>query len=304
MSKIKDVVQTMMRTNFKFDTDVKILIVSDVSSEKLGNDFHQSLHELGWSSSIAVMEDRNKSGEEPDDVILEEMKQNEIVFCITKYSMTHTKARKEANNRGVSVITMPGITEDMFLNGAINANYEIVEKETLETAEKITAAKEIEIKTGEGYKLTIPIGDRKGIASTGVFVNKGDSGNLPSGEAFVAPQEYQANGEILINGSISGIGLLKEPVLLTIEGGRITSASGEEGKELLDILNGGDGTTLAELGIGTNYSARVTGKILEDEKANDTIHVAFGSNHTFGGVIDANVHIDCVTISPEIVWLR
>src|SRR5699024_11257312 len=84
----------------------------------------------GWCCSIAVMEDRNQSGEEPDDVILEEMKQNEIVFCITKYSMNHTKARKEANNRGVSVITMPGITEDMFLNGAINANYEIVEKET------------------------------------------------------------------------------------------------------------------------------------------------------------------------------
>jgi len=304
MSKIKNIVQRMMRTNFKFDTDVKILVVTDISSEKLGDDFHQTLHELGWESSIAVMKDRNKSGEEPDDIILEEMKQNEIVFCITKYSLTHTKARKEANKKGTSVITMPGITEDMFLNGAINADYEIVEKETLKTAEKITDYKEVEIKTGEDYKLNIPIGTREGIASTGVFINKGDSGNLPSGEAYVAPIEYQSNGRILINGSISGIGLLKEPVLLEIKNGKIEKASGEEGRKLLNILNGGDGTTLAELGIGTNYSARVTGKILEDEKAYDTIHVAFGSNHTFGGTIDANVHIDCVTISPQITWLK
>src|SRR5699024_7617589 len=208
MSKMKDIVQTMMQTNFKFDTDVKILVVTDFSTKHLGNAFHQALHELGWKSSIAVMKDRNKSGEEPDDIILEEMKENEIVFCITKHSLTHTKARKEANAKGISVITMPGITEDMFLNGAINANYEVVEKETLEMAEKITEYNEVNIKTGENYSLNIPIGNREGIASTGVFTNEGDSGNLPSGEAYVAPLEYLANGEILINGSISGIGLL------------------------------------------------------------------------------------------------
>src|SRR5699024_11437442 len=156
MSKMKDIVQTMMQTNFKFDTDVKILVVTDFSTKHLGNAFHQALHELGWKSSIAVMKDRNKSGEEPDDVILEKMKQNEIVFCITKHSLTHTKARKEVNKKGISVITMPGITEDMFLNGAINADYEIVEKKTLEIAEKITEHKEVEIKTGKENKLIIP----------------------------------------------------------------------------------------------------------------------------------------------------
>src|SRR5699024_244104 len=127
---------------------------------------------------------------------------------------------------------MPGITEDMFLNGAINANYEVVEKETLEMAEKITEYNEVNIKTGENYSLNIPIGNREGIASTGVFTNEGDSGNLPSGEAYVAPLEYLANGEILINGSISGIGLLDEPVLIEIKDGKIETASGKNGERL------------------------------------------------------------------------
>ncbi|REJ11588.1 MAG: aminopeptidase, partial [Bacillaceae bacterium] len=69
---------------------------------------------------------------------------------------------------------------------------------------------------------------------------------------------------------------------------------------LLKLLGEGDGRMLAELGIGTNYAARITGNILEDEKAYNTIHVAFGSNHTFGGTIKADVHIDCVTKNPTI----
>src|SRR5699024_4641027 len=211
-----------------------------------------------------------------------------IVFCLTKHSLTHTVARRKANEQGISVITMPGINEDMFVNGAINADYDEVEKTTLEETEKLTKHRAVKIETGEN-ELFIPIGERKGVPSTGVFHKLGDSGNLPSGEAYIAPLEYQAEGTIEINGSISGIGLLDEPVILTIKNGKLIAASGYQGERLLEILGDGDGRLLAELGIGTNYAARITGNILEDEKANDTIHVAFGSNHTFGGTIKTNV---------------
>jgi len=80
------------------------------------------------------------------------------------------------------------------------------------------------------------------------------------------------------------------------------SASGKQGAQLLALLGDGLGRNLAELGIGTNYKARIIGTILEDEKAYDTIHVAFGSNHTFGGTVNAGVHIDCVTKNPEIIF--
>lgn len=60
------------------------------------------------------------------------------------------------------------------------------------------------------------------------------------------------------------------------------------------LLGEGNGRLLAEFGIGTNHSSRVIGNIL-DEKAYGTIHVAFGSNNTFGGTIEVEVHLDCVT---------
>ena len=47
--------------------------------------------------------------------------------------------------------------------------------------------------------------------------------------------------------------------------------------ELL-TAHGEDGTSLAELGIGTNEKAILTGNLLEDEKILGTAHVAFGAS--------------------------
>lgn len=303
--KLKDfqqTVATLMVNNFSVDKTVNILVLTDVSTEKLGKKFSDALEKDGWQVSSLIMEDRTKSGEEPPEAAANEMLNYELVFCLTKHSLTHTVARKNANAKGISVITMPGITEDMFLNGAMAADYSVVEQETNEMTAKLTAAKKVTIRTGGQYELVIPINGRNGVPSTGVFREKGASGNLPSGEAYIAPIEGAAEGTIEINGTISTIGLLEEPVILSIEKGRLTTASGKNGEKLLEILGEGDGRLLCEFGIGTNYAARLTGIILEDEKAYHTIHVAFGSNHTFGGTIKTNVHIDCVTKEPVVEW--
>lgn len=151
-----------------------------------------------------------------------------------------------------------------------------------------------------GYTLTFPVEGRNGVPSTGLYLNPGESGNLPSGEAYIAPLEGTAEGQILIDGSIAGIGKLSEPLLLTIEQGRIVKAEGEAGPQLLGMLGDKDGRLLCEFGVGTNDKARITGVILEDEKVYGTIHVAFGSNNTFGGTIMAGVHIDGLVKEPTV----
>lgn len=302
MNTFQETVAKIMKHNLFVDKSVKLLVLTDESTQTLGRKFFDALKNDDWKASLHIMADRTKSGEEPPAETVEEMFQYDLVFCLTKHSLTHTVARKEANTRGISVITMPGITEDMFLHGAMSADYRQVEQETMEMTEKLTEANKVIIYTGENYQLSIPINGRDGVPSTGVFRGQAASGNLPSGEAYIAPLEGMAEGKIAINGSIAGIGLLEETVVLTVEAGRLTKATGEKGVELLHLLGEGDGRLLAELGIGTNYKARLTGNILEDEKAYNTVHVAFGSNHTFGGTIKANVHIDCVTKEPKLKW--
>ncbi|TKH03714.1 aminopeptidase [Peribacillus simplex] len=302
MSELHTIVANIMANNLHVTKSDSILVLTDQSTSLLAKKFTDALSANGWSATFYEMEDRKKSGEEPPKEASDEMLKHDIVFCLTKHSLTHTVARKNANLHGIGVITMPGITEDMFLHGAINADYKRVEKETLAMTKKLSQVEELIIRTGKNL-LAIPLHGRKGVPSTGVFKEKSASGNLPSGEAFIAPVEGEAEGQIEINGSIAGIGLLEKPIVLTLQKGRLVEATGEAGKKLLSLLGNGDGRLLCELGIGTNHAARVTGNILEDEKAYNTIHVAFGSNHTFGGIIKTNVHIDCVTVEPEIEWL-
>lgn len=302
MNDFQQTVAALMVNNFAVEKNVSILVLMDRSTEKVGRKFAEALKDDGWQVTTHCMEDRKKSGEEPPEETANEMLNYELVFCLTKHSLTHTVARKNANAKGISVITMPGITEDMFLHGAMSADYSKVEAETMEMTGKLTEAKTVTIRTGKNYELVIPVQGRDGVPSTGVFREPGASGNLPSGEAYIAPPEGEAEGTIEINGSIAGIGLLEHPVVLTIEKGRLVNATGTDGETLLTLLGDGDGRYLCELGIGTNHAARLTGNILEDEKAYNTIHIAFGSNHTFGGTIKTNVHIDCVTKNPIVVW--
>jgi leucyl aminopeptidase (aminopeptidase T) len=88
---------------------------------------------------------------------------------------------------------------------------------------------------------------------------------------------------------------------LRIENGLLVAAEGDAGAALLELL--GETTAsrnLAEFGIGTNDKARITGVILEDEKKVGTIHIAFGDNSTFGGTVQAGVHIDTVINAPQV----
>ncbi|MCX7668312.1 MAG: hypothetical protein N2Z84_05225, partial [Atribacterota bacterium] len=57
---------------------------------------------------------------------------------------------------------------------------------------------------------------------------------------------------------------------------------------------------VGELGIGTNPKARITGNILEDEKAFRTVHVALGMNVDMGGAIESKTHNDGIICNPTV----
>jgi hypothetical protein len=61
-------------------------------------------------------------------------------------------------------------------------------------------------------------------------------------------------------------------------------------------------SNFAELGIGINEQIRtLTGRALLDEKCSETIHVAIGANHGYGGTVKSGVHEDFVTWRPSLL---
>lgn len=277
-----------------------LLVVSDTTREEIAQALWQAGMGLGAEAMEMTMQPRSRSGEEPPLGVAAAMAAADVVVCPTQFSLTHTRARRAASERGTRVATMPGITLDMFKQGPITADFNEVAALSIRVAEVLSQATNIRIEKDDAV-FHIDVAGRKGIASTGVYKEKGQSGNLPSGEAYIAPLEGRSVGELIVDGSMGGLGLLASPLRLMVRDGLLVQVEGERAAEWLRILGDSPAArNVAELGIGTNPQARLTGVILEDEKAYGTVHVAFGSNATFGGTVEAGIHLDGVITRPTL----
>ena len=65
-------------------------------------------------------------------------------------------------------------------------------------------------------------------------------------------------------------------------------------------MHGEPGRNLAELGVGTNDRATLTGNVLEDEKILGTVHVAFGASAGIGGTVSVPIHLDVVVLDASL----
>ena len=261
-----------------------VLVVTDDEKFQIGQALYQAAKELGADAMLVTMSPREVSGQEPPASIAAAMKSADVVLCPMSTSITHTRAKIEAAKAGARIATMPNITEDMFRQGAMTADYDTVMELTNRVTEMLTQASTA----------------RPGIPSPGVYREKGQAGNLPSGEAYIAPLESGSNGSMVIDGSMVGIGLLESPLQVQVKDGKLQSIQGAEAEKVGFLLNNERNATLCELGIGTNYAARLTGVILEDEKAYQTVHIAFGTNIGFGGTNKADCHIDGIIKNPTL----
>lgn len=283
--------------------DERVAVITDEPCRIIGQAIFHVARENAKEAFLIEITPRRTHGEEPPREVAELMMTMDVVLCPTSMSMTHTTAKRNAQAKGVRVATLPGVTEDMMVR-CMNADYEKIGELTNKLGDLLEKTKKVRITSPLGTDLVMPIEGRKAIRSHGLFRHKGQGGNLPTGEAFVAPLEEQSNGLVVIDGSMAGIGILVEPLHIMVRNGYAREITGgADAKRLIDLLaiHGPLSRNLAEFGIGTNERAKITGVILEDEKVLGTVHVAFGDNVTMGGSVKVESHLDGLITSPS-VW--
>ncbi len=186
----------------------------------------------------------------------------------------------------------------------LNADYEKIARLSIKLKKILDKAKHVKITAPSGTDLTFSIDKRKAIASKGLFRKKGESGNLPTGEAFIAPVEGTAEGILAVDGSMAGLGLINKANLnIKIKKGFAEDITGgANARKLRTMLDnvGRDARNIAEFGIGTNDMAKLSGILLEDEKVKGTIHIALGNNITMGGSVNVPIHLDGVVKKPTV----
>lgn len=285
----------------KAKKDEEVLIVTDTDKEEIGRLLYDAAKNNDTEPLLIKMEPREHNGEEPPSSIAEAMASADVVLAPTSKSLTHTRAREEACNAGARVATLPGITKDMMCSGGMTADYQNIQERAEAIAEEVKGGLKAVIKSPNGTKLKLDISDRTWHKDIGICENPGEYTNLPAGEIFIAPRS--ADGKLVVDGSMAGIGVLESPLEFEINQGEVINIEGDRAKELENLINeaGNSGRNVAELGIGLNPAAELIGKTLEDEKVGGTIHIAIGDNSTFGGSVESEIHLDgIVTASPQL----
>jgi len=242
-----------------------------------------------------------RDGEEPPEDVAKAMTAASVILAPTTFSLSHTRARMDATRRGARIATMPAMTEAVF-SRAMAVDYAELHRRGALIAVRLTAASTCRVTSPAGTDIVLDLEGRSAIVDAGSLEAEAAFGNLPAGEAYIAPVEGSAEGLIVFDGSLADIGILDDTARVKVEGGRATEAEGAAGGRLLDTLDAGGpgGRVLAELGIGTNPSAILSGNVAEDEKVIGTAHLAFGTNVSFGGANTASVHIDGILLEPTV----
>jgi leucyl aminopeptidase (aminopeptidase T) len=281
----------------------RVLIVTDEPLRIIGYALWQAAKDLGTEVIIVEMLPRKTNGEEPPVEIAELMRMVDVVLCPTSKSLTHTDSRRAASAKGVRVATLPGVNEEIMVR-CMNADYQAIADRTFHICQEMEKTSVIRVKAPGGTDITMPIKGREAHASSGLFREKGLWGNLPTGESYLAPIEGQSQGIVVVDGSMAGVGMVNDPITITVKDGYATDIrGGAEASRLIGLLepHGKDARNVAEFGIGTNDKAILTGLIIEDEKVMGTIHIAFGDNKSMGGSVRVASHLDGLVKSPT-VW--
>ncbi|MDH5815461.1 MAG: aminopeptidase [Candidatus Nezhaarchaeota archaeon] len=301
--KLRKAAEMVVKTCLGVRAGEKFLVITDTESEVIGRAIAESGWEVGAETILVVMRPRTRHGEEPPEPIAVMWPKADVFVAPTKYSLTHTQARKRATEMGARGATMPMITLDIFIEG-MSVDYNMVKSNCDRLLKALRGSREIRVTSPLGTDIKFLVEGREFIADTGILIERGSFGNLPAGEVFVAPIEGTANGVVVFDGAIAGVGTLKVPVKVLIRDGLAVEFEGEDEaqrlKQLLSSVGMKEAFNVAEFGIGTNPGAKIVGNILMDEKVYGTIHIAFGDNSTIGGRIKAGIHLDGIVTKPTV----
>ena len=310
---LKKSAQMVVKTCMDLRRGENVLIVCDPTTGDIGQALHEAASERSDRVLLIVMPKARHHGEEPPSPVSDLMRQQQVVIAPTRYSLTHTRAVRQALREGARVATMPGMTNEMFSRGGMSADFKQVKQFISDLGPHFRRRRIVNVKSDEGTDVTFEVNwrewkyDDNGICNRPRMIT-----NLPAGKAFIMPREGTMNGTVVIDGSWES-NLVDEPISLIIEngmvmdvkGGTIAAAIRQEFGEAAKRLRTKDREnvwTMAEFGIGMNPQARLCGNVLEDEKRLGTCYFSVGDNTALGGTSAVGIHIPGVLKNAH-VWL-
>lgn len=231
------------------------------------------------------------------------------------YSTPYDIAMKE--NKKLRHLCLVGMNVDMMVRNIGRVDYPNLEKFMKLVTKKTLSAKHMRITTPAGTDVEFNNEPgRKSIMELGYADTPGS--HMMAGQIGWSPNFESINGTIVFDGSLVPpiVGILKEPVRLTIKKGEIVKIEGgkeaTEYEKWLKSFNHPQMLKLAHVCYGFNPGARLTGDILEDERVWGGTEWGLGNvgailvpggisgpSHTDGICLNSSVWLDGVQIMDK-----
>ncbi len=282
------------------------LVVYDTATDPaIAAALAQALREVGAVATVVHTDSAKTDSGEAPPAVAAAMLVSDVIFAAVQVSITHTEATQAACAAGARVAALTQWVPEMLIGGGIEADFRAIEPQVLHMARIWDEGSSVRVTTAAGTEMTMDIRGRAGTphAKTCV-VRPGTFHPVPDIESPISP--VTGGGVIVCDASIPylGIGVLSEPVTLWIEDGRVVRIEGGDAADTVraawEALQDPNVYHLAELGIGMNPHARLTGRMLDDEGVATTCHFGIGSSYTLGGTVKAKCHYDFVLNDPTI----
>lgn len=278
---------------------MNVLVLFDLYTEHNVQPLAIAVQEAGATLHLLQVAGSAHHGGAFTEVAAQAMCAADLVIALMRTNAAHTEARQRATGAGVGVIVLPESTaDDFFLAEGWNADFAALKPQIEGLADAFTRASHARVTTALGTDITMSIAGRRGRALHG-FANTVDISAGYCLESSLAPVEGTANGVIVVNASIPGLGLIKdEPVRIRfVDGMAVAIEGGAEARrfrELLASFNDPLVYNLGELGVGMNPKCTLDGTMLSDESVYGSIQLALGTSAYIGGRVKAAAHYDTI----------
>jgi hypothetical protein len=221
--------------------------------------------------------------------LVEIFRQSNIVVAMTEFSATAPLMKFSEQIPNFRAASMPTVHQGM-MKTALAADYQEVARKCQVLGDKLNQAEVAMLVFSTGDQVYIDLRNRQAKIDDG-HLHADKSGvrmiNLPSGEAYIAPYEGEKSDQISLTEGFIPMSYGEIVVHLQIAGNQVV-------KVVSDIHVADDlrewfavdpaRRNVAELGLGCNDKAIITGNILEDEKVFG-VHIAYGRSDHTGGVV-------------------
>jgi hypothetical protein len=251
-------------------------------SERLGLSVNALVTFDATGSHNSDLPEQGRCGSEA--VPLEEVIQgSSIVLSMTEYSASAPLFGLVQKNEHLRVASMPMVTQAME-ERALSADYKRIAETCSRLAPHFERAEGIEVTFSTGHQCYFDLSAHNQVFQDNGQLHPGKEnlrcGNLPAGEVCACPNESE---ESRTAGEIPAV-IGDEDVVFVVKHNRIVDVAGQgpTAEKMRREFRGEPALcNIAEVAIGCNDQAAVTGNVLEDEKAG--FHWAYGRSDHLGG---------------------